>query len=180
MKTTKNFIKLAAHIAAIADEEIRETVLNSFEFVPDYFWEIPSSSSGKYHPEDEICEGGLVVHTIKTIVVCKQMAPMLDLSQREIDLCVAALILHDTCKNGYKNSGHTVHEHPALAANLVCYANGDSPLSCEIGSLIKTHMGRWNVSNYSNVVLSVPATKLQQFVHMCDMFAAQKTWDIKY
>ena len=36
-----------------------ETILN---MLPDYFYEIPASSTGKYHPSFSLGDGGLVRH----------------------------------------------------------------------------------------------------------------------
>ena len=34
----------------IENEELRNFALYSANEIPNYFWEIPASSSGKYHP----------------------------------------------------------------------------------------------------------------------------------
>ena len=33
------------------------------ELLPDYFFNVPASSTGKYHPEFSLGDGGLVRHT---------------------------------------------------------------------------------------------------------------------
>lgn len=145
--------------------------------IPDYFWSIPSSSSGKYHPEDELGDGGLVRHTLKTVKVAQEMAPMYDLSKEDLDCAIAALLLHDTYKNGSPDAGHTVFEHPTLAAAAV--AQVPNPCANIVANLISSHMGRWNTSKYSTGELPVPENELQKFAHLCDYIASRKAWDIK-
>ena len=33
------------------------------ELLPNYFFEVPASSTGKYHPEFALGDGGLIRHT---------------------------------------------------------------------------------------------------------------------
>ena len=38
--------------------------------LPDYFFEIPASSTGKYHPSYALGTGGLVRHTKAAVLFC--------------------------------------------------------------------------------------------------------------
>lgn len=188
-------------VNATLSGDLRELVLSTP--IPDYFWSIPSSSSGKYHPEDEICEGGLVRHTLKTVKVAKDtMAVIKDMlstnieilneeydyvgqlltlagniSKKDREYAIAALFLHDSYKNGNPNVGHTIHEHPIVAAQAVSKVL--NPCANIVARLIVSHMGRWNTSKYSEVILPTPEDDLQKFVHLCDYIASRKAWDIK-
>lgn len=166
----------------LSNDKIREVVLNTVLEIPKYFYTIPSSSSGKYHPSDEIVEGGLVRHTLKDVKVAKEMASMYNLSEYELELCIAALLLHDCCKSGKKeNSGHTEFLHPKYAAELIIENNFyNKRVAKKIASLIKSHMGRWNTSKYApGKKLPKPKTKLQKFVHLCDYIASRKEFNIE-
>lgn len=176
------YSNLLFEVDQIKDPAVGLVAIRCFRSLPEYFWKIPSSSSGKYHPEDEIKEGGLVLHTLRTIKVFKEMAPLHKFSQHEIDLGVAALVLHDCCKAGMENEPveHTLHEHPLLAAKFI---KEHAPKECEkeakqIASLVKTHMGQWNTSKYSKVKLPVPKTALQKAVHEADYIASRKAFVI--
>ena len=46
--------------------------------------------------------------------------------------------------------------------------------------MIESHMGEWNTNSYSNVVLPLPITKHQKFVHMCDYLASRKFINVKF
>lgn len=166
----------------INNNKIREVVLNTVLAIPEYFYIVPSSSSGKYHPSDEISEGGLVRHTLKTVKVAKEMARMYDLSEYKLELCIAAILLHDCCKNGKKeDSGHTEFLHPKYAAELVIENNFyNKRIAKKIANLVKPHMGRWNTSKYSpDKKLPKPKTKLQKFVHLCDYISSRKEFNIE-
>ena len=41
-------------------------------------------------------------------------------------------------------------------------------------------MGRFNTSDYSDVILPLPNTAEQKFVHMCDFLASRKVINIKF
>ena len=45
---------------------------------------------------------------------------------------------------------------------------------------ISSHMGRFNTSNYSNIILPLPKTPEQKFVHMCDFLASRKVIHIDF
>ena len=47
----------------IKTERYRENIKKLISCLPDYFFEIPASSTGKYHPNYALGEGGLVRHT---------------------------------------------------------------------------------------------------------------------
>ena len=39
---------------------------------------------------------------------------------------------------------------------------------------VEAHMGPWNTSSYSDVVLPVPKAPIEKFVHMCDYLASRR------
>ena len=46
------------------------------EYVPDFFWEIGASSTGKYHPAFSQGEGGLVRHTKAVVAFANELLRM--------------------------------------------------------------------------------------------------------
>ena len=44
----------------IANNEVRNLVVEVLRLAPRYFWEVPSSTSGRHHPPDENRPGGKV------------------------------------------------------------------------------------------------------------------------
>ena len=55
--------KLDKEISFIHDARIRNSALVLQDLLPEYFWVMPASTTGKYHPEVELGEGGLLRHS---------------------------------------------------------------------------------------------------------------------
>lgn len=103
----------------ISKPEIREFTEACIEASPDYVFEdCPSSSSGKYHPIEELGPDGTVLHTKKVFALAYELSRGLDCEYHRDEVCAAAL-LHDMVKQGLVKSGHTVKNHPKLMAELV-------------------------------------------------------------
>ena len=47
----------------IQDENLSEALLNIINMLPDYWFSEAASSTGKYHPEYALGEGGLLRHS---------------------------------------------------------------------------------------------------------------------
>ena len=47
----------------IKDENIRKSLEIMINYIPDYFFHIAASSTGKYHPQYALGDGGLIRHT---------------------------------------------------------------------------------------------------------------------
>lgn len=109
------------------------------------------------------------------------------------DALLLALLFHDSCKFGaeerhYDPSMHTVFEHPLIAGEFLrtyadIYKNlrgkppfpkNDFAIVMLAAQAVVTHMGVFNISKYSNVVLPsvVHASWLGQVVHICDLIAS--------
>jgi len=109
-----------AELEMIFNKTVREFTRLCIIHAPDYFFEdCPSSSSGKYHPLDEISSDGTIIHTRKVFAMACELVKGLDCEGNR-DLVLAATIIHDLRKQGTGNGvGHTIKEHPDLAAKLV-------------------------------------------------------------
>lgn len=105
-------------------------------------------------------------------------------SDNDKDLIIMALILHDGLKEGSPKETYTRFDHPLLVSKFIKDNNDKAKLNEEdlklITSMIESHMGEWNTNKYSNVVLPLPKTKHQKFVHMCDYLASRKFIDVKF
>lgn len=169
-----------SELESIQTPSIRDVVRSLFGLVPSYFWVVPASSSGKYHPAYATGEGGLVRHTKAAVRFCNELRPLQNFTTVEFDFVIAALLLHDTWKQGDGAEGHTVFEHPLLAAGFV---KDHTPewFSEVVSLLIASHMGQWNTSKYApGVRLPKPKNKLQRFVHECDYLASRKAFDVQF
>ena len=111
-------------LSYIKDLEIRTLTEDLIGTIPNYFFEIPASSTGKYHPDYALGKGGLVRHTKAACLFANilRIPNPLQLSERMLDCAIAALIMHDTRKSGISDeakSQYTRFDHPILAANAV-------------------------------------------------------------
>jgi HD superfamily phosphohydrolase YqeK len=106
-------------LSLISSKVVREFVKAVLEAAPDYvFWDCPSSSSGKFHPLDELAGDGTVIHTRKVFAVAYELSRGLD-CEKNRDFVIAAALIHDLAKQSLKKTGHTVRTHPQIAADLV-------------------------------------------------------------
>lgn len=176
-------------LKSIASDDVRQFAEKAIELLPDYFFEVAASSTGKYHPSYALGNGGLVRHTKAAVRFAvhvfelEQLQDEFDSFQR--DLIITALILHDGWKHGTDGSMYTTHEHPITAANWIrecddlngIISNYDREI---ISGLVASHMGQWCKTNRSKVVLPKPQTSMQKFVHLCDYLASRKDIEVLF
>jgi len=165
----------------IRSRRIRMFTKSALGLFPEYFFHIPASSSGRYHPKYALGEGGLVRHTKAAVRIAVRLARMnqFELTSYELDIVTSALILHDGCKSGLKNSGYTKTEHP-LICRIFLENNIDDIPDDEILNCIEHHMSQWNLKKsgkpavYMGYELTDAESKLEKFTALCDYIAAQK------
>ncbi len=156
--------------------------------LPDYFFNVPASSTGKYHPSFSLGDGGLLRHTKAAVRIAKEMFNDESISgaysKNEKDLMIVALIMHDGLKSGLKKSEYTKFEHPILVCDYIKENKDKTEFTDKeiqfITHVISSHMGPWNTNGYSDVILPKPTTRYQRFVHMCDYLASRKFLDVKF
>lgn len=169
----------------IERRDVRDIVETAIELVPEYFFHVPASSSGKYHPQYVLGEGGLYRHVRAVCAIAETLFPLYDFPPLEKDIIRGSCILHDGWKQGLDGSGgKTLHEHPMIASEVLRGHFADQKgihkvivnLICES---IESHMGQWTTSKYSEVVLPRPNTSVRRFVHLCDYLASRKNIEVK-
>jgi hypothetical protein len=175
-------------INSIKNDRLRNNLEIIVSNLPDYFFSVEASSTGKYHPSFTLGERGLVRHSKvafkigETLLGTKTFSE--DFTKDECDLLLIAILVHDGLKKGVEEEKYTRFDHPILMANYLKEIKDKLSLTDKeidfLGDVIKTHMGEWNTSTYSDVVLQVPKTKYQKFVHLCDFLASRKFIDVKF
>ena len=163
-------------------DKVRKACEVMIEKLPDYFFEIPASSTGKYHPEYATGKGGLLRHTKAAVRIGYELLsnPIIGdkYSEKEKDLMLMGLLLHDGLKLGLPKERYTRFDHPILMANYIKENAKELPLTEKeitfLQDVIKTHMGIWTTDYNGEEVLEKPKTKYQNFVHMCDYLASRK------
>ena len=171
----------------IKDKRIKNSLITMLDRLPDYFYEVPASSTGKYHPSFSLGKGGLVRHTKAAVRIAKELfedSSLNNFTQNEKDLIIFAITLHDGLKSGKTKSEYSLFEHPILMSNYIKENENDLELDKDeidlVCRCIATHMGPWTKNYKGEEVLSPPKDKYQRFVHMCDYLASRKFLDIKF
>lgn len=161
-------------LSLIRNEYIKKFLEYCIDNLPNYFFRVAASSSGKYHPEYALGNGGLLRHTKAAFWIANELfnLEMFQFSEEERDLMLTALILHDGQKQG-KREGNTVFDHPLLAADFVKQCHIETGLLNDeqmkfLYDCIAAHMGQFNTVKYSKTVLPKPKTRAEKFVHLCD------------
>ncbi len=163
-------------------ENGKKSAMVAIENLPDYFFEVAASSTGKYHPSYSLGEGGLVRHTKAAMKLANELlnnnSSITSFSEVEVDLILFSLLVHDGIKHGFIKDKYVKFEHPLLVNEFLDELKDKLYFSENELKIIKgaiaSHMGEWNTNNYSNVVLPVPKNKVEKFVHMCDFLASRK------
>lgn len=191
MENKKELLK--EYFDSVQDEKIRKFMEQCIETIPEYWFVVPASSTGKYHPNYALGEGGLMRHTIALLrffnrLVRNNMYGSV-FTDREMDLLRVACLMHDTRKSGtdeeFAVNKYTKFNHPILAADTVRSIKTEYITDEEkelIANAIESHMGQWNTDTYgkSNVTLPLPINKHQKIVHLVDYLAAQKGVEVMF
>ena len=186
MKKQEVFKKEINYVKDASRRKDLKTLISS---LPDYFFEIPASSTGKYHPEFSLGEGGLVRHTKAAVRIAHELLENntvgIKFTDKDKDLIIMALTLHDGLKSGLEHSKYTKFDHPLLISKHIMEQKDKLSLDIDdirkMCSMIESHMGEWTYDNYQKKeVLPKPRTAEQRFVHMCDFLASRKFLDIKF
>ena len=175
-------------LSYINDERVRNACLEMIKLLPDYFFEIPASSTGKYHPEYALGDGGLLRHSKAAVRIGYELLQDPSIGDKytsdEKDMMLMALLLHDGLKSGMPKEKYTRFDHPLLICDLIM--DNEEVLGLEVEEIeficdaIKTHMGSWTTDYNGVEVLEKPRTKYQNYVHMCDFLASKKFLNILF
>ncbi|MPM14179.1 hypothetical protein SDC9_60539 [bioreactor metagenome] len=169
----------------IKNDDIRKFAEKLISCAPEYFWTVPSSSTGKYHAEYALGPGGLVRHSIACVMIAHELLG-LDMygkfTQEEKDMMLTALMAHDFFKHGLEERAgkFTVAEHPTVCANYIksneelCAMLPEEQIDFICGC-IASHMGQYNTDyKTKKEILPKPKTAAQKFTHQCDIIASRR------
>lgn len=164
----------------IVNEDLRMAVKSYLEeSVPEYFWEIGASSSGKFHPAFSQGKGGLVRHTKAVVMFAEELLRMSTyafMRDEYKDYVIAACIVHDTAKYGAKEYDKAEYKNHAPAAAVAfdtwCISL-DYNCSEFLLNAIASHMGQWSTDRDDR-----PFTNIDRCVHMADYMASRPFIDI--
>ncbi|MBD3286425.1 HD domain-containing protein [candidate division WOR-3 bacterium] len=162
---------LDEEIAAIEDSSIKEFVSKALGKVPDYFWHVPASASGRFHPLDTLDDGGLVLHTKRVVYLATEIAKVFKIEGVRLDVLRAASILHDSFKNGIADEGHTEEDHPLIVRYQLKDFSADTTHFDEIMEAIECHQGLWGPQP-----LRMPKKPVEWALHIADFVASRSAF----
>ena len=99
-----------AELNKFENDKVRKSAETILEMLPEYFYEIPASSTGKYHPSFSLGDKGLVRHVKVAMKILEEMFNdesfgVYDSYKK--DLIRMALLLHDGLKCGIEHNKYT-------------------------------------------------------------------------
>lgn len=160
--------------------------------LPDYFFHVAASSTGKYHPSYTQGDGGLLRHTKSAVRIAIELLrlEMYQFMEPHYDEILIALMIHDGWKHGPQTEDGSYREftdqsHARICADWIKGLSMQIPqfdrVLNEIASLVHTHMGQWNINSHTGEVFAPkPMAPEQCFVHLCDYLASRKMLEVNF
>ena len=170
-------------IGDIKDADLKAFATELIANADDYFFVVPASSSGKYHPPFDLGDGGLVRHTRLVAYMARSLAESYCFSDYDTDCLIVAALAHDIKKQGNGDTGHTVWDHPILAMHYIQDIYGKTSFNvpaetiAKISNAVSSHMGKWgNEPRFckGNTPLPMPVTEFDKALQAADYVASRK------
>lgn len=168
-------------------EEMRLYCEDMIEQIPDYIFEMPSSTSGKYHNATQCLPHGQIYHIIMFAEIMNYRLALKGNQEKfkspvQRDAMRCTPIFHDALKCGTNGSTFSVHEHPMLAGQWVREAKVehdiDEKIKEAVARMCERHSGEWTSSKKSKTVLPEPENAMELFVHECDYLSSRNNIDM--
>lgn len=169
-------------------DEMRLYCRDMIKQMPDYIFEIPSSTSGKYHNATQCLPHGQVYHIIMFAEILNYLLGIKFnqekfKSPRQRDAMRCVPIFHDALKCGLDGGLWTVHEHPMLAGAWVRETQVEHDIDASakeaIARMCERHSGEWTTSSRSKVILPEPENEMERMIHMCDILSSRNNIDMQ-
>ena len=181
------FKKYFADETAKLDLEIKSVVLDIFrDYVPTYFWNMPASSTGRYHPQVVNSLGGLVKHTKLACWVLEELIISLHgienvTSYKYYNEAVAAILLHDIFKFGSGEicSYEEARDHGANAALPILNHSLNNESTKLLAIAVCHHMGKWSPIKLLEDKFNEDELEVISLVQLAD-YIASRPFDKKY
>lgn len=182
--------ELDNYIELIEDSKLKELCRKVIGVSHDQLKQ-PSSSSGMYHPKDELSEYGQVIHIMKAVNLSLHALNRFNfIPYFLIDLVITNAILHDL---PYKfdltlevpegksrmdrNHGYTNATYIKRIAQELYIGRLKTDL---IFNSVCFHMGKWHVDNHNKELRSHNAKVLLEVLQEADYFSSRKNISVDY
>lgn len=159
----------------IKDKKKREFAEDLIANADEYFFTIAASTSGKYHPQFDLGDGGLVRHTrcVAFFALCE--AESRCFSDEDRDLIIISALAHDMKKLGDGRGKHTVPDHPKWAAEYVWERYEATKLltkkeAMKVQAAVYAHMGKWGAEDG----MPMPNNEFEKSLQSADYIASRK------
>ena len=167
-------------------ESIKNYYMDMVAELPDYTFTMPASTSGKFHNTTQCQKHGQLYHVYMFHSILNHRLRLKGNrniystpEERDCMRCIPAL--HDAFKSGVIYSGHTVQDHPILAAKWVLETEVKNDIPQEykqmIADMCEAHSGEWNKDSSGNVIMSEPRNMRELFIHECDILSSRADLD---
>lgn len=168
-------------------DEMRLYCQDMIKLMPDYIFEIASSTSGKFHNKTQCQMHGQVYHIVMFAEILNYLLALKcnqekfkSAQQRDAMRCVP--YFHDALKCDIDGKAFSVHEHPMLAGAWVrdtkVEHDIDGKVKEAIARMCERHSGEWTTSKKSKVVLPEPENEMEKMIHMCDILSSRNNIDM--
>ena len=167
----------------IFNKKIREFTRLCIISAPDYiFIDCPASSTGKYHPLDELGSDGNIIHTKKVFTVAYELCRGLNCENNR-DVILAACLIHDLVKQGWTCTGHTHKMHPAFGAQLIETVQKDTCiLDIDQFNMLRNcvgyHYGLWSYGEWKKPLSKY--TREELCLYLADYIASKRCVEVSY
>lgn len=169
-------------------EKMRLYCEDMIKEIPNYIFEMPSSTTGKYHNKTQCQVHGQVYHIIMFAEIVNYRLALKgnrekfkSPEQRDAIRCVA--YFHDALKLGNNKSSYSVFEHPLLAAewvrNTMVEHDIEPKIKDAIADMCAAHSGEFCTSSRSKIVLPEPKNAMEFFIHECDILSSRNNIDMQ-
>lgn len=176
--------ELYEEIEMISDLRIKSFV-RACLLKTDCFW-VSAASLEDSHPPDERVEGGMILHTQRVLRTAMLLAQTVELSNVNLDILIAACLLHDITKAVWRDEERTEILHDTMHVYTIdAYVawvfkqdksntedGKSSSLDCpseivdQILRLIRCSHGAW-----SPIPETQPVSIMEKILHMADLTA---------
>lgn len=157
---------------AIKDETLRAYALQCIPAIPEQFWTVPSSSSGKHHPPDERGMHGRVIHTFRALKIGLLLCDQIEFNEIDTDIVRFAILYHDITEAGIDiQLLHSDLDHPETCVKLLAQTitfhdpNWNYGPFYEVLNCIRCHTGRWGKIQ--------PDSTIESIVHTADNISSK-------
>lgn len=168
-------------------EQFKQYFSDMWDQIPEYIFEMPASTSGKYHNKTQCQKYGLLFHMFMFASIVEHRL-RLDWNREfigptaiERDMIRCIPFFHDALRCGWNGGEHTMIEHPLLAAGWVRNSKVEHDIpqdyKDDMAEMCERHSGQWNTNKQGVAIMAKPELDREIFIHECDILSSRADID---